>query len=174
MSRKLIALIGFCFILVTVACAEPPKIIKGYGLTEWGQSVEQVKKLLPDLKETTSAREYVVPGQEPFKEIQYGFIDDKLFKVEAVLSAKVREEVGNRPVEEIIKRKYYTNKEVTNLLSEEKIFVYNSAQKIDGIYYDSVVYEKRSIPISVMEKAKKEQELKRQEAIKELRLEELL
>jgi len=173
MSRKLIALIGFCFVLVTVAYAEPPKIIKGYGLTEWGQSVEQVKKLVPNLKEVTPSREYVIPAQESFGEIRYWFVDDKLYRIEIPLSGRAYKEVGIDAVDKIIQQKYYDDKEVKDLLRKNGIHVGATAM-VTKWGVGVVIYENQSIYAAAMEKAKKEHETKRQEAIKELRLEDLL
>jgi len=178
MVRKLIVVVGFAFFITAVAYAEPPKLIKGYGLTEWGQSVEQVKKLVPNLKEVTLVdysedfiSEYAAPAQEPFKEIQYWFADNKLFKVELILSDRVKKEVGESFVGNLIRQKYQENKETKDLLIKERVRVYATRYSDRGFV---IGYVKDDILNFAREKAQKEEEMKRQETAKELRLEDLL
>ena len=182
MVRRWMLVLGFVFFIAAAAYAEPPKIIKGYGLTEWGQSVEQVKKVVSNLKEVTPSSwsnvkkdlisEYVTPGQESFKEIQYWFADGKLFRVSLMLSDRIKKEVGSSFINALLNRKYWQDKEAKDLLTKEGISVRTTLGSSGEDL--QVSYEKQSIVESAEEKAKKEIELKRQETTKELRLEDLL
>ena len=110
---------------------EDPAIIKGYGTTKWGQSLEAVKKLLrggEEVKTKEDTTHYRVKRKGQIVDEEYEFIDDQLWMVKVRLALVSGPEVGPDKegvelIREILNKKYSQNKDVRKKLRTEDIYI---------------------------------------------------
>ena len=124
MTKQLCVLITF-LALVSIGVAEEPAILKGYGKTQWGQTLVEVQEILPGGKvegQEGSPQAYILEGSEPMVGANCRFINDQLFAVSVDFQLPNRPENGPDPegfrlIQGKINEKYFKTKESKHLLS---------------------------------------------------------
>lgn len=124
MTKQLCVLIT-SMALVNIGVAEDLAILKGYGKTEWGQSLAEVQEILPGGKvegQEGSPQVYLLEGSEPMVGAKCHFINDQLFAVSVDFQLPNRPEdgpdqEGYRFFQEKINEKYFKTKESKHSLS---------------------------------------------------------
>ena len=165
MTKQLCVLITF-LALVSIGVAEDLAILKGYGKTEWGQTLAEVQEILPGGKvegQEGSPQVYLLEGSEPMVGAKCHFINDQLFAVSVDFQLPNRPEdgpdqEGYRFFQEKINEKYFKTKESKHLLSVAGIQIAvkqksGSGGKITVNYTNVTLY--REAKAAVME-AKRE------------------
>ncbi len=161
--------------------AEEPAILTGHGDTTWGQSVEALKALKPDielLKKQNDAPDstsplielYQVPGEAPIAAFQYWFVNDRLYRVHTLFIEEIYEKLGIEYVQARIQEKYFKDREVAKFLGNAgiSIGVFNDGKTIVARYEHPVIRD---------EEEQKAAELRRkdsEEAAETLKIDDLL
>jgi hypothetical protein len=127
---------GIVWIGAVIQATAEPAIIKGYGKTEWGQSVEETKAVIPEIemyRESGSYSLYRLSNDEgPIKEIVFQYYEDNLYFVTVKYSLPDRpeegqDEIGYEIMKEMIERKYYEDEDTKRALQEASIRISPSA-----------------------------------------------
>ena len=130
MTKQLCVLIT-SMALVSIGVAEDLAILKGYGKTEWGQTLAEVQEILPGGKvegQEGSPQVYLLEGSEPMVGAKCHFINDQLFAVSVDFQLPNRPEdgpdqEGYRFFQEKINEKYFKTKESKHSLSVAGIVI---------------------------------------------------
>ncbi len=158
---------------ITIARAEPA-LVKGYGETQWGQSLEEVAAVVDGKKDEKpgASRQGIemsryVSTEGKADSTEYHFINDMLFEVSAYFRLADAPEdstdnIGHRVVQEMIGAKYYQDETTRTALQAAQITV-QAAMTPDG----QIIAMYRNSRISSEEHAaiKKNQEEARKQAI---------
>ncbi|MGB8353560.1 MAG: hypothetical protein WCD79_06715 [Chthoniobacteraceae bacterium] len=129
MKTKLAACLAFaitaCLLHAGAQPESPDDILRGYGKTHWGESVEDVKAAYPGMNETQGDapryRNFSVKGSGPVSEIRFNFAADKLFSVKVFFQDEVNKQVGAEYILQHLNEKYSS-------LIPEKLSVQNTGQ----------------------------------------------
>jgi hypothetical protein len=158
---------------ITIARAEPA-LVKGYGETQWGQSLEEVAAVVDGKKDEKpgASRQGIemsryVSTEGKADSTEYHFINDMLFEVSAYFRLADAPEdstdnIGHRVVQEMIGAKYYQDETTRTALQAAQITV-QAAMTPDG----QIIAMYRNSRISSEEHAaiKKNQEEARKQAL---------
>ncbi len=159
--KKLLCLSTISTILILLSFhagaqeAEELAIITGHAGTTWGQSVEEVKAIKPDIElvkkqnaatgSTSPLIEiYQVPGEAPIAAFQYCFVNDRLYRVHTLFTEDVYEKLGLEYVEDKIKEKYFKNRKLATALGNAgiSIGVFNNGKVIIARYENPKIRDK--------------------------------
>jgi hypothetical protein len=161
--------------------AEEPAIITGHGGTAWGQSVEEVKAIKPDIElvkkhndapDSTSPllEIYQVSGKAPIAASQYWFVSDRLYCVHTLFTEDVYEKLGLEYVEDKIQEKYFKDRKLATALGNAGISI--------GVFNDGkgivVRYENPKIRDEEEQKAADLRRKDSEEAAETLKIDDLL
>jgi len=159
--KKLLCLSTISTILILLSFhagaqeAEELAIITGHAGTTWGQSVEEVKAIKPDIElisnpnaapDSTSPllEKYRVPGEAPIAAFEYRFVNDRLYCVHTLFTEDVYEKLGLEYVEDKIKEKYFKNRKLATALGNAgiSIGVFNNGKVIIARYENPKIRDK--------------------------------
>ena len=161
--------------------AEEPTIVTGHGDTTWGQSVEEVKAIKPDIELVSKQNDapnstsplievYRVPGEAPIAAFQYWFVNDRLYRVHTRFTEDVYEKLGLEYVQEKIQEKYFKDRELAAALGNAGISI--------GVFNDGKVivarYENPKIRDEEEQKAANLRRKDSEEAAETLKIDDLL
>ncbi len=172
MTKQLCVLITF-MALVNIGVTEEPAILKGYGKTQWGQTLAEVQEILPGGKvegQEGSPQAYLLEGSEPMVRANYRFINDQLFAVSVDFQLPNRPETGLDPegyrmIQEKINEKYFKTKESKHLLSVAGIEIrVEQKPRSDGeiiVHYTNVTFYREARAAVMEAKREKAEEAKK-------------
>ena len=174
MSFRTIAILVTVVTFVLIGHAQDaaaPSVLKGYGETEWGQSIEEVQAKVPDLVELRKSglfALYKAEGEAPIVQVVYRFFADHLCHVMASYKlgdapANGQDETGLTLIKEMIQKKYYQDDAARGQLSQASISI-NAFHGKDGQV--NVFYENREIRVQAEEEAEQERQRRIEEARK--------
>jgi len=137
------------------------EIVEGYGKTQWGQSVEEVTKILGDDAEV-GARKIRVTGEAPVVEINYDFLQDRLHRVRVTYDFPGKPKSGTdhhalKTLNQLIAKKYRADPQVKMALKQADIYISVSSVnngRVQVNYFSEKVTE-------IARKAKKEAQQKK-------------
>ncbi len=174
MSFRTIAIVVTVVAFVLIGHAQDaaaPSILKGYGETEWGQSIEEVRAKVPGLAEIRNSGLsvlYKAEGEAPIVQVVYRFFADNLCHV--VVSYKLQDapaadqdETGLTLIKEMLQKKYFQDAEVRSQLGQATITI-RAFHGRDGQV--NVSYENRKIRVQAEEKIEQERQRRIEEARK--------
>lgn len=126
---------------------EEPAIITGHGDTTWGQSVEEVKAIKPDIELVKKQNDapgstspllemHQRPGKAPIAAFQYWFVNDRLYRVHTMFTEDVYEKLGLEYVELKVQEKYFKDPKLATALGNAgiSIGVFNDGKTIVARY----------------------------------------
>ena len=174
MSFRTIAIVVTVVTFVLIGHAQDaaaPSVLKGYGETEWGQSIEEVQAKVPDLTELRNSELYALykaEGEAPIVQVAYRFFADQLchvmvsYKLQGV-PAEGQDETGLTLIKEMLQKKYYQDDAVRRKLGQASISI-SAFHGRDGQI--NVSYENREIRVQAEEKIEQERQRRIEEARK--------
>lgn len=158
---------------VTIARAEPA-LVKGYGETQWGQSLEEVAAVVDGKKDEKpgASRQGIemsryVSTEGKADSTEYHFINDMLFEVTAYFRLADAPEdsidnIGHRIVQKMIAAKYFQDETTRTALQAARITV-QAAMAPDGQII--AMYSNARISSKVHAAIKKKQEEAKEQAL---------
>ena len=163
---------------------EAPDILKGYGKTTWGMSVEELKEIIPELKKAGGRESelfYSVKGEGAITGKTFAFINDQLYELTLVLELpdrpdtsridKVRgieydeDKEGAGIIQEKINQKYFSSAESRDAIKKARINIKVTAGQQGGKIY--VNYSNRKLRAEAQRSFQEKKNLERAEAEKE-------
>jgi hypothetical protein len=128
--RIILASVFFTCTWVFAQATPALSIVKGYGETEWGQSIDQVTAAVPGLElvaERDPYAQYKAPGNDVITGFEYVFLNDQLYLVKATIDLRedknTVDSIGLQMLTKAIAAKYHEDAAVAAALKEAGIRV---------------------------------------------------
>jgi len=143
-----------------------PALVEGYGTTKWGQSIEEVAKILGEGAKVTG-QICRISNEGPAVESYYVFFDGKLHMVRVVYELPGKPATGQdteamQQIDALIGKKYRKDVDVRDALAKAGIAIFVVSNDSGQVL---VTYRNQSVRLTAQRAKQEEERLKHEAAV---------